>query len=100
MQARNDFQKAHVHKEAGMKETIVMGCLPMDAPNAQKFPYPIGRGGTSAFGEDGPIVVLHVIKFKDNAPFGETPETNGLNIRPRLVISLFNMVFKFLVGSV
>ena len=74
MQARNDFQKAHVHKEAGMKETIVMGCLPMNAPSAQK-PLPNWKSVEHPpSGEDGPIVVLHVIKFKDNAPFGETPE--------------------------
>ena len=35
MQQRKDFKEKHVHKEAGMKETIVMGCLPMDFPNPQ-----------------------------------------------------------------
>lgn len=28
MQSRKDFQDKHVHKEAGMEFTIVMGCLP------------------------------------------------------------------------
>ena len=28
MQARSDFQKQYVHKEAGMETTIIMGCVP------------------------------------------------------------------------
>ena len=30
MQSRKDFQEKHVHKEAGMDHTIVMGTLPVD----------------------------------------------------------------------
>ena len=33
MQSRSDFQEKHVHKAAGMAETIVMGCLPIGAPS-------------------------------------------------------------------
>ena len=32
MQSRADFQALHHHKEAGMAETIVCGCLPMPIP--------------------------------------------------------------------
>jgi len=32
MSARKDFQEKHVHKEAGMQKTIVMGCVPMEMP--------------------------------------------------------------------
>ena len=32
MQARPDFQERHVHKEAGMAQTIVAGCLPLGPP--------------------------------------------------------------------
>ena len=34
MQSRPDFQALHVHKEAGMERTIVMGCHPMAGPDA------------------------------------------------------------------
>ena len=57
-----------------MKETIVMGCLPMDFPNPQS-PLPdwekVQHPPTS---EDGPIIALHVVKFNNRAELGETPE--------------------------
>ena len=74
MQQRKDFKEKHVHKEAGMKETIVMGCLPMDFLNPQS-PLPdwekVQHPPTS---EDGPIIALHVVKFNNRAELGETPE--------------------------
>ena len=70
MQQRKDFKEKHVHKEAGMKETIVMGCLPMDFPNPQS-PLPdwekVQHPPTS---EDGPIIALHVVKFNNRAELG------------------------------
>ena len=66
MQSRKDFQELHHHKEAGMAETIVAGCLPMelpplpaDAPSWADVPHP----PTAA---DPYVVVVHVIKFKDD----------------------------------
>jgi len=66
MQSRKDFQELHHHKEAGMAETIVAGCFPMelpslpvDAPTWDEVPHP----PTS---EDGYVVVVHVIKFEDD----------------------------------
>jgi hypothetical protein len=63
MQSRPDFREKHVHKDAGMEQTIVMGCRPIappafpaDAPALTGVPHP----STS---EDGPVVVLHVIRF-------------------------------------
>ena len=57
-----------------MKETIIMGCLPMDFPNPQS-PLPnwekVQHPPTS---EDGPIIALHVVKFKNHAELGETPK--------------------------
>ncbi len=32
MQARPDFRALHVHKDAGMRETIVIGCRPLPTP--------------------------------------------------------------------
>ena len=64
MQSRPDFQELHHHKEAGMAETIVAGCLPMelpplpaDAPSWADVPHP----PTAA---DPYVVVVHVIKFR------------------------------------
>ncbi len=65
MQSRPDFQELHHHKEAGMATTIVAGCLPMpmpelpdDAPDWDAVPHP-------PTDDDGYVVVIHVIKFKD-----------------------------------
>jgi hypothetical protein len=64
MQQRPDFKELHHHKEAGMAETIVCGCLPMplpelpaDAPSWDEVPHPPTE-------DDGYVVVIHVIKFK------------------------------------
>jgi hypothetical protein len=64
MQQRPDFKELHHHKEAGMAETIVCGCLPMpipdlpaDAPSWDEVPHP-------PTAEDPYVVVIHVIKFK------------------------------------
>jgi uncharacterized protein (DUF1330 family) len=66
MQNRPDFQELHAHKEAGMAETIVCGCLPMalpqlpsDAPTWDEVPCP-------PTADDPYVVVIHVIKFKDD----------------------------------
>jgi hypothetical protein len=34
MQSRPDFQESHKHKDAGMEQTIVIGCQPMPYPEA------------------------------------------------------------------
>jgi hypothetical protein len=67
MQSRADFAEKHVHKEAGMERTIVVACSPMpvpdmpeDAPAWKDVPHP-------ASAEDGAVVVLHVLKFEENA---------------------------------
>ena len=65
MQNRPDFKELHHHKEAGMAETIVCGCLPMpvpelpaDAPTWDDVPHP-------PTADDPYVVVIHVIKFKN-----------------------------------
>jgi len=70
MQARPDFQAQHVHKEAGMSETIILAGLPLDLPA-----LPEDAPGWSAVphpptAEDGPVVVLHVLKFADDPSGG------------------------------
>ncbi|MGH9202731.1 MAG: hypothetical protein ACRD2A_16015, partial [Vicinamibacterales bacterium] len=63
MQSRPDFVAKHKHKDAGMEQTIVMGCLPIgapelpaDAPDWRGVPHP-------ATEEDPSVVVIHVLKF-------------------------------------
>ena len=60
MQSRPDFQEKHVHKAAGMAETIVMGCQPLwssnDGVDWSEVPHP-------PTAEDGPVTVIHVIRF-------------------------------------
>ena len=67
MQQREDFQKKHVHKEAGMAETIVAGCLPLETPSLPgdsdsvdwaDVPHPPSDA-------DGSVMVVHVLRFRD-----------------------------------
>ena len=75
MQQREDFQEKHVHKDAGMKSTIVMGGLPTSLPemgdissvDADQVPHP-------ATEEDGEIVVIHLLKYEESVDLGENPE--------------------------
>jgi hypothetical protein len=64
MQSRPDFQEKHVHKDAGMEQTIVMGCLPIETPRLpadepawDDVPHPPTV-------DDPSVVVIHVLKFK------------------------------------
>jgi hypothetical protein len=75
MQSRPEFQRSHAHKDAGMDQTIVMGCRPM--------PYPTAPEGTAQVDwadvphpptdDDGPVMVLHVIRFDDPEAAHITP---------------------------
>jgi hypothetical protein len=65
MQARPEFQVQHAHKEAGMRETIVIGAqpiavpaLPDDAPDWADVPHP-------PTDDDRPVVIVHVIRFNE-----------------------------------
>jgi hypothetical protein len=74
MQARPDFQAQHVHKDAGMERTIVVGCTPMPTPTIDR-PLPdwadVPHPPTAA---DRPVMVVHLIKFHDAAAADATPE--------------------------
>ena len=73
MQQREDFQKAHEHKEAGMAETIVIGGQPLTVPRIEHevpwddVPHPPSE-------EDGAYVVVHVIRFHEEAGATVTPD--------------------------
>jgi hypothetical protein len=75
MQSRAEFQVSHAHKDAGMEQTIVMGCQPM--------PYPTAPAGVEQVDwadvphpptdDDGPVMVVHVIRFDDPEAAHVTP---------------------------
>jgi hypothetical protein len=76
MQSRPDFQRQHVHKDAGMAETIVIGCQPFEVPawpadvpqlDWADVPHP-------PTDDDGPVMVIHVLKYHDSADAAVTPE--------------------------
>jgi hypothetical protein len=65
MQSRDDFRARHVHKAAGMAETIVAACRPLPSPADDldrtlpewaDVPHP-------PTAEDGPVEVLHLLRF-------------------------------------
>jgi hypothetical protein len=65
MQASPAFEAKHVHKDAGMQQTIVIGSQPMpwpelpaDAPDWADVPHP-------PTADDPPVVVLHVLRFHE-----------------------------------
>ncbi len=75
MQSLPTFQESHEHKEAGMESTIVMGTQPMAMPSAPSgfaavdwddVPHP-------PTDEDGPAMVLHVLRFHDAEAAHQTP---------------------------
>lgn len=75
MQSRPDFAAKHVHKEAGMATTIVMGCLPIDPPltddldwvDWSEVPHPPTP-------DDGPVAVMHVIRYAEGDGHGQLAE--------------------------
>jgi len=76
MQSRPDFQRQHVHKDAGMAETIVIGCQPFEVPT---WPADIAQPDWADVphpptDDDGPVMVIHVLKYHDAADAAVTPE--------------------------
>lgn len=73
MQRRGDFKQKHVHKEAGMQQTIVMSCLPLTVPS---LPEPVAEPLSEG---DGPFVMLHVMKYAEGGheAMGEYEATAG-----------------------
>ena len=87
MQRRSDFQEKHVHKDAGMEQTIVMACTPLTVPELPEPPAP--HAG------DEPFVMLHVMKFAAGgieamAQYGASAGAEGiaLGVRPEAFLSV------------
>ncbi len=76
MQQRPDFQAAHHHKDAGMDQTIVMGCQPMPALDAPAGVEPADRTDVPhpSTPEDGPVMVVHVLSFADARDASVSPQ--------------------------
>ena len=71
MQSDPQFQDLHEHKEAGMAETYVIGCLPMEIPSLPEGIPPLDQVSHPSTAEDGQVTVVHVIKFKDPDQLGD-----------------------------
>jgi hypothetical protein len=65
MQERADFRELHPHKEAGMEQTIVMGCRPIGNPEMPQALPAWSDVLHPPTAEDGPVVVSHVLRFVD-----------------------------------
>jgi len=70
MQSRPDFVDKHVHKDAGMEQTIVIGCQPMPAPELPADAPELTDAPHPATSDDGPVVVLHVLRFAEGHGIG------------------------------
>ncbi|MFZ9042872.1 MAG: hypothetical protein ACO225_14470 [Ilumatobacteraceae bacterium] len=75
MQSRPDFRERHAHKEAGMDRTIVIGCQPMTGLLPPGGLGPLDRAEVEhpPTDEDGPVMVLHVIRYHDAEAADITP---------------------------
>ncbi len=74
MQSRPDFQRQHVHKDAGMEQTFVIGCQPMPSPDAGLERPDWGDVAHPPTDDDGPVVVIHVLRFAEEAARHSSPE--------------------------
>ena len=76
MQSLPSFRESHHHKEAGMESTIVMGTQPMATPEAPATIEPVDWADVPypPTDDDGPVVVLHVLRFADAIAAHETPD--------------------------
>jgi len=86
MSLRKDFQEKHVHKEAGMQKTIVMGCVPMETPTYERTDWTEVENPPSKI--DGAITVVHVLQLNEHIEkmdnysliAGESAIPNGVHI--------------------
>ena len=74
MQTLPEFQESHKHKDAGMDQTIVMGCQPLTVPSTSDLRFTdwsnVPHPSTDV---DGPVVVLHVLQFDNMESETQTP---------------------------
>ena len=75
MQSRPDFRRQHVHKDAGMQQTIVIGGVPLSIPASTDAPATVQWSEVPhpPTDDDGPVVVVHVLQFNDVDDVANTP---------------------------
>ncbi|MFK8022692.1 MAG: hypothetical protein AB8G26_01905 [Ilumatobacter sp.] len=73
MQQRTDFQESHAHKEAGMEQTIVIGCQPLGFPDISD-PVDWADVAHPPTEDDGPYTMVHVIRFHERDGAVVTPD--------------------------
>ncbi len=76
MQTRPDFKDKHAHKDAGMEFTIVSGCVPIPVPPRPEALAEVDWADVAhpPTAEDGPVVVLHVLRFDAESASDVTPD--------------------------
>ncbi len=81
MQDLPEYVELHEHKDAGMASTFVIGCvpvpepeLPADAPTLDEVPHP-------STPEDGPVVILHVLRYHEGRVSEDMEIYQGLSAR-------------------
>lgn len=67
------YEERHEHKVAGMEKTIILACQPMDIQGVNDNRVPFDQVPHPPTEEDGEVVVIHVLSFKEEAP-EQTPE--------------------------
>ncbi len=65
MQSRPDFQALHAHKDAGMAQTIIVGCLPIPGPEIPADASDLADVPHPSTPEDPAVVMLHVLRYHD-----------------------------------
>ena len=65
LEARPDFKAKQVHKDAGVEQTIVIGCLPIDTPTLPGSAPDWADVAHPPSADDPPVVVLHVLRYHD-----------------------------------
>ncbi|MFT6292888.1 MAG: hypothetical protein ACJAR2_003508 [Ilumatobacter sp.] len=76
MQSLPSFQDSHHHKDAGMAMTFVIGTEPMEQPTAPEGFAPVDWADVPhpPTDDDGPVVVIHVLRFEDAEAAHKTPD--------------------------
>ena len=75
MQNRKDFQDKHEHKEAGMEFTFVIGCQPVELGSKFRVkPESWDSIEHAPTEEDGPVMVVHLLKFVEGGRQGDMEE--------------------------
>jgi hypothetical protein len=98
MQALPEFVELHHHKDAGMEQTIVVGCQPFQGPVIPDDAIGWDEVPSPPTPDDGYVVVIHVLRFEDSGvgedvgDGGGTPGEMDAYTQHASVISLANGV--------